>query len=67
MLYEVITVPEGVGGLAKQVADPRFSTGVGLVLHAALGATSDAGTRDRVTHSDRRAPFDFRRILDQLF
>lgn len=28
--------PRGVGGLAENVADPRFSTGVGLVLHAAL-------------------------------
>jgi cell division protein FtsA len=27
--------PRGVGGLAENVADPRFSTGVGLVLHAA--------------------------------
>jgi len=28
-------VPQGVGGLSANVADPRFSTGVGLVLHAA--------------------------------
>jgi cell division protein FtsA len=28
-------VPQGVGGLAANVADPRYSTGVGLVLHAA--------------------------------
>ena len=26
--------PEGLGGLGANVADPRFSTGVGLVLHA---------------------------------
>ena len=30
--------PRGVGGLAENVADPRFSTGVGLVLHAAAQA-----------------------------
>jgi cell division protein FtsA len=28
-------VPRGLGGLSAQVADPRFSTGVGLVLQAA--------------------------------
>lgn len=28
-------VPRGMGGLSAQVADPRFSTGVGLVLQAA--------------------------------
>src|SRR5438067_2117931 len=30
-------VPQGLGGLAANIADPRFSTGVGLVLHAAHG------------------------------
>lgn len=45
--------PRGVGGLAENVADPRFSTGVGLVLHAARqdtgnGIYSDtASTRPR--------------------
>lgn len=28
-------VPRGLGGLSANVADPRFSTGVGLVMHAA--------------------------------
>jgi cell division protein FtsA len=28
-------VPQGIGGLSANVADPRFSTGVGLVLHGA--------------------------------
>ncbi len=28
-------VPRGMGGLSANVADPRFSTGVGLVMHAA--------------------------------
>jgi cell division protein FtsA len=28
-------IPQGVGGLSANVADPRFSTGVGLVLHGA--------------------------------
>src|SRR6058998_1092785 len=30
-------VPTGLGGLSANVADPRFATGVGLVLHAARG------------------------------
>jgi len=33
--------PRGVGGLAENVADPRFSTGVGLVLHAAGQASGN--------------------------
>ncbi len=32
-------VPRGLGGLSAQVADPRFSTGVGLVLQAARPET----------------------------
>ena len=28
-------IPQGLGGLSASVADPRFSTGVGLVLQAA--------------------------------
>jgi cell division protein FtsA len=42
--------PEGFGGLGANVADPRFSTGVGLVLHAMQEAAGDDHvhrTRDR--------------------
>src|SRR5205085_3365376 len=38
MVFEMpvrLGVPQGLGGLSANVADPRFSTGVGLVLHAA--------------------------------
>jgi cell division protein FtsA len=35
--------PRGIGGLAENVADPRFSTGVGLVLHAALQESGNGG------------------------
>ncbi len=33
--------PRGVGGLAQNVADPRCSTGVGLVIHAARQESGD--------------------------
>jgi cell division protein FtsA len=37
-------VPQGVGGLSANVADPRFSTGVGLVLHAARPEIRETGS-----------------------
>src|SRR5438876_4006587 len=38
--------PQGLGGLSANVEDPRFSTGVGLVLHAAhQGASESNGHR----------------------
>jgi cell division protein FtsA len=33
--------PQGLGGLSANVADPRFSTGVGLVLYAQNGESGD--------------------------
>jgi cell division protein FtsA len=60
-------VPQGLGGLSANVADPRFSTGVGLVLHAAQ-ADGDASARERrFQQGDRRPGFDFRRWFSELF
>jgi cell division protein FtsA len=51
-------LPRGVGGLSANVADPRFATGVGLVLHAAHGELSN-GTRPlRAAEPRRRSNFD---------
>jgi cell division protein FtsA len=36
-------LPRGMGGLSANVADPRFSTGVGLVMHAANPEGSQGG------------------------
>jgi cell division protein FtsA len=56
-------VPHGLGGLADNVADPRYATGVGLVLHAALG---DAADSPRSRPVERRR-FDLRRWFTGLF
>jgi cell division protein FtsA len=58
--------PEGLGGLGANVADPRFSTGVGLVLHAVQEENGEA------THAPRRvaggrSPFDLTRWFTELF
>ena len=60
-------VPQGLGGLSANVADPRFSTGVGLVLHAALGEHSENGHKERRNYGERRAGFDLRRWFSDLF
>src|SRR6059036_3031002 len=39
-------VPQGLGGLSANVADPRFATGVGLVLHAAQAESGENGARE---------------------
>ncbi len=49
-------VPSGLGGLAANVQDPRFATGVGLVLHAALQETREASGKERVTVSGKKRP-----------
>jgi cell division protein FtsA len=58
-------LPQGVSGLSANVCDPRCSTGVGLVLHAAQG---DAGeeVRDRRIQPPRGG-FDLRRWFSDLF
>src|SRR5437667_1769429 len=43
--------PQGLGGLSANVADPRYSTGVGLVMHAALVENPDM--RERRTQGAR--------------
>ncbi|OGF16502.1 MAG: cell division protein FtsA [Candidatus Eisenbacteria bacterium RBG_16_71_46] len=59
--------PHGLGGLSANVADPRFSTGVGLVLHGALSESGDTNGRERRGSSDRRSGFDLRRWFSDLF
>src|SRR6059036_2868814 len=60
-------VPEGLGGLGANVADPRFSTGVGLVLHAAQGENGDGIPTQKRANGDRRSPLDPRRWFEDLF
>jgi cell division protein FtsA len=58
-------MPEGLGGLGANVADPRFSTGVGLVLHAMQEENGEGFTAERPgnwTHA-----FDPRRWFSELF
>ena len=57
--------PTGLGGLSANVADPRFSTGVGLVLHAAQSDNPEA--RERKSPSIKVPGFDFRRWFSDLF
>jgi cell division protein FtsA len=59
--------PTGLGGLGANVADPRFSTGVGLVYHAVLAENGEEPGRPRVTSPDRRNLFDPRRWFSELF
>uniref|UniRef100_A0A832I044 Cell division protein FtsA n=1 Tax=Eiseniibacteriota bacterium TaxID=2212470 RepID=A0A832I044_UNCEI len=59
-------VPQGLGGLGANVADPRYATGVGLVLHAARGDGADPARERRYT-GDRRRGFDLRRWFEGLF
>lgn len=60
-------VPQGVGGLSANVADPRYATGVGLVLQA---AQSEGGQGTLVEVGAGRAPssrFDFKQWFSRLF
>jgi cell division protein FtsA len=59
-------VPQGLGGLSANVADPRYATGVGLVLHAAHVDRAEGATRDR-KNGDRRRGFDLRSWFTNLF
>ena len=59
--------PQGLGGLSANVADPRFSTGVGLVLHAAQLETGEEPFRDKRNAAERRGGFDLRRWFSDLF
>jgi cell division protein FtsA len=59
-------LPRGLGGLSANVCDPRYATGVGLVLHA---ARSQEGTVDfvEVGPSKTRTKFDLRNWFADLF
>jgi cell division protein FtsA len=59
-------LPRGVGGLSANVCDPRYATGVGLVLHA---ARAEEGGVDfvGVGASKPRPPFDIRSWFSELF
>jgi cell division protein FtsA len=59
-------VPRGLGGLSANVCDPRYATGVGLVLHA---AKSEEGPGDfvEVGPSRTRTKFDLRNWFADLF
>jgi cell division protein FtsA len=58
--------PEGLGGLGANVADPRFSTGVGLVLHAAHGDERETVVAEK-RPAGWRSPFDFKNWFSELF
>jgi cell division protein FtsA len=59
--------PEGLGGLGANVADPRFSTGVGLVLHAVHEESGETlgVAAERPAHWSQ--VFDPRRWFSDLF
>jgi cell division protein FtsA len=59
--------PQGLGGLSAHVADPRFSTGVGLVLHALHAEGGEDGSRERRGVEPSRTSFDPRRWFKGLF
>jgi len=60
-------VPQGLGGLAANVADPRFATGVGLVIHAVHAENGEPASREHRAHGERRRGFDLRRWFSELF
>ena len=60
-------LPQGLSGLSANVADPRFSTGVGLVLHAAQAEAGEEMYRDKRSPAERRGGFDLRRWFSDLF
>ena len=59
-------LPRGLGGLSANVCDPRYATGVGLVLHA---AKSEEGPGDfvEVGATRTRSRFDLRNWFADLF
>ena len=61
-------VPGGMGGLGANVADPRYATGVGLVLHAAKVENGDMASLGRRNGAgERRRGMDLRRWFAELF
>jgi hypothetical protein len=53
--------------LSANVADPRFATGVGLVLHAVQSENGELTSRERRGHTERHRGFDLRRWFSDLF
>ena len=60
-------IPQGLGGLSANVADPRYATGVGLVIHAAQAVNGEPVSRERRGHGEGRRGFDLRRWFTELF
>jgi cell division protein FtsA len=60
-------VPRGIGGLTANVADPRYATGVGLVLHAAHSEEGEGVLVGAQARSGDRTPFSLRRWFSDLF
>ena len=60
-------VPEGLGGLGANVADPRFSTGVGLVLHAVREENGESTTHERRAPAGKPRAIDPVRWFAELF
>ena len=59
--------PDGLGGLGANVADPRYSTGVGLVLHAVQDETGGEMPHAQKKSNGARSPFDLTRWFTELF
>ncbi len=59
-------LPRGLGGLSAKICDPRYATGVGLVLHA---ARAEEGGVDfvEVGAGKTRSRFDLRNWFSDLF
>ena len=59
--------PQGLGGLSANVEDPRFSTGVGLVLHAAHQEASESNGYRAASVTTRPPRTDLRKWFSSLF
>ena len=59
--------PDGLGGLGANVADPRYSTGVGLVLHAVQEESGGEMPHAPKKTTSARSPFDLTRWFSELF
>ena len=56
-------VPSGLSGLMENVRDPRYSTGVGLILHAVLNEGGDVVQQK----GGRSIPESLKKIFQELF
>src|SRR5436190_1409940 len=59
--------PQGLGGLSANVEDPRFSTGVGLVLHAAHQEATESNGYRAASITSRPPRTDLRKWFSSLF